>query len=90
MECCAKVSGANCHCGLCHQTFGTLAAFDDHQVRRYGTSRPVTCHPAAGFGRLGLVQDDRGVWRTPEGVARYERVRGMMAGFSRARRRDDA
>lgn len=88
MECCGRVSPTNYHCAVerCHQTFGTLTDFDAHQIHRYNTPQPVSCVPVADFGRLGLTQDDRGTWRTPEGVARLERVRGMVAGFASARR----
>jgi hypothetical protein len=89
MDCCGRVSETNYHCARCHQTFGTLDSFDGHQIRRFETDSPVTCLLVPEFARLRLVPDVNGVWRTPEGLARSERGREMMAGFAR-RRRDRA
>jgi hypothetical protein len=63
-----------------------LESFDGHQVRRFEQASPVTCLLVPEFTRLRLSPDSNGVWRTPEGMARYERAREMVAGFARKRR----
>jgi hypothetical protein len=94
MQCCARVRGAECHCGRCHQTFGTLALFDAHQDRDYSqppTRPPIICRDPATMGvnahgdpvRAGgvakLAQDGRGTWHTPAGLKARERSVGQLA-----------
>jgi hypothetical protein len=64
-RCCANVRGSECHCAACHQTFTGLGLFDAHQDVDYTRRPSVTCKPAQA---LGLVQDGRGTWGTPEGL----------------------
>lgn len=54
---CIQPSPSNAHCGAhgCHQTFGSVSAFDRH--RRNG----VCLSPLA----IGLRADRKGVWRYP-------------------------
>ena len=68
MECCALPPfSVNCHCGRCHVTFATLDSFEAHLIRNPGEWVIRGC---LAPGSLGLVADDRGTWRTPEGLER--------------------
>lgn len=53
------------HCGACHETFGTVHLFDSHRVGNTDTRRCLV----PGYDELSyLVEDDHGVWQTPEGL----------------------
>jgi hypothetical protein len=54
-------------CATCGEVYGTLGSFDAHQVIDYKQRPPVTCLRPED---LGLVRDARGVWRSPEAVAK--------------------
>lgn len=57
------MSGA-CECGICHEHFTGLTAFDKHQKVDYEAEVPVTCLPPA---TVGLRQDRHGRWgRAPD------------------------
>ena len=57
--------GSECACGRCHQTFTGMGLFDAHQDVSY-TRGFIICRPP---GELGLVQNARGTWGTPAGLA---------------------
>jgi hypothetical protein len=78
------IHGNSNGCAACGEQFGALAQFDAHQDVDYERDRAVICRPPAG---LGLVQDDRGVWQTPEGLARREMDRARLAGMASSRPR---
>jgi hypothetical protein len=60
-----KPRGSECQCGLCGATFTGVTLFDAHQDVSY-TRRPVIiCRDPVA---LGLAQDPRGTWGTPEGL----------------------
>jgi hypothetical protein len=75
-DCCDTPRGSECHCAACHQTFTGLGLFDAHQHVDYTRQPAVTCEPAV---RLGLVQDGRGTWGTPEGVKARQRSATALA-----------
>jgi hypothetical protein len=94
MDCCARVRRSECHCGLCHQTFGTLTLFDGHQDRDYSQPpvRPlIICRDPAlmrvddhgrvvrGQDGLSLAKDPNGTWHTPAGFAARELRRDRAA-----------
>lgn len=58
-------------CAPCANEFGTLTLFDQHQEKDYSRRPVVACKDPAS---IGLVQDHRGVWQTPEGLASRERA----------------
>lgn len=66
--CCELVQGGECHCAACHVTFSNLTLFDRHQVVSY-KRRTIRCKSPS---KLGLVQNDRGTWYTPEGLAKAQ------------------
>jgi hypothetical protein len=76
-------------CGLCHQVFGTLTLFDSHHDTDYDRRPVIICRDPAA---LGAVSDHRGVWQTPEGLARRqdsaERGRAWVRARALARRQD--
>jgi hypothetical protein len=68
-------------CGSCGQCFGSLRLFDAHQDVDYRRTPPVRCRDPREL-RVNaesipvaegdpLVQDDRGTWQTPAGLARH-------------------
>jgi hypothetical protein len=67
--CCAAVRGSECHCAACHRTFTGMGLFDAHQDVDYGRRPAVVCRDPAS---LGLAQDARGTWGTPEGLKSRE------------------
>lgn len=67
-----------CHCARCHVTLGTLTDFDRHNSER---GKVIACRPP---GALGLVPDERGVWRTLEGLAARDRKTEFLAGLRNA------
>jgi hypothetical protein len=69
-----------CHCAACHQTYGTLTLFDAHQDRSAGWGT-TACRLAVD---LGLVQDHKGTWQTPEGLIFRARKRESLAERRRA------
>lgn len=58
------------HCAGCCETYATLSLFDAHRIGPWSDRRCVIPD--------GLVQDDEGVWWTPEGLA--NNVRQRVAG----------
>jgi hypothetical protein len=58
--------GSECSCVLCGNTFTGLGLFDAHQDTDYNRHPVIVCRDPAG---LGLAQDARGTWGTPEGLA---------------------
>jgi hypothetical protein len=87
MDCCALPPGSvNCHCGRCHVTFATLESFDDHLVRPRRSPEITGCRTPAS---LGLIEDDRGTWRTPEGLDRRNADKARLLA-ARSRRRSPA
>lgn len=71
-----EIHGTANGCASCGHQFAALAQFDAHQDIDYDRDPVLICHWPTD---LGLVQDDRGVWQTPEGLVRREanRVRGL-------------
>ena len=63
---------ATSHCAACHETFANLTLFDTH---RAGDHTARHCLPPAP----GLIQDDEGVWWTPEGHANLHRLAERFA-----------
>lgn len=80
---CRNPTEAQCHCALCHQTFGTLEDFDGHLIRQPRSVSLTGCRTPVS---LGLVQDDRLVWRTPAGLARRNADADRLAARLAARR----
>lgn len=70
-------------CGACHEVFRGLEQFDRHQARNYGAKPPIKCALPA---TLGLVQNARGTWCTPEGLKAAENSRSRLAAVRSARR----
>ena len=70
-----------CHCGACHRTFGTLTLFDAHQEWSEGWA-DLTCMDPEG---LGMVQDHRGTWQTPQGLQRRQQDRLRLVTRGRGR-----
>jgi len=72
---CLAPRGVMCHCGGCHETFSNITLFEDHQ-----SFTPVFhCRPVADWS-AGLVQDEEGVWWTPEGlVSKARNVERLQA-----------
>lgn len=66
-----KVYGKANGCARCQQSFRSLESFDRHQDVNYDRADAVQCRAPAS---IGLVQDDRGVWQTPAGLAALERA----------------
>lgn len=62
-----ELHGALSQCAACGRTFLNLTAFDNHQDVDYHRIPMVTCKAPE---TLGLVQDEVGLWGTPEGHAR--------------------
>lgn len=64
--CTCKFTGtATCHCAACHETFGSLSAFEWHQ-KMFPPFGPVCTDPELIFRRDGsrvLFRDSRGYWR---------------------------
>ena len=90
--------GAECECAACGETFTGLGLFDAHQDVDYSrdpviicrepaamhvTSRGHLCGPLAG---ASLAQNARGVWGTPEGLAKAQRITTTLAN-ARSRKR---
>jgi len=86
MECCARPTGAECHCAACHQTFSHLSLFVAHQDVDYARPRErmIVCRSPAA---LGLAASDRGVWHTPAGL-KQRQIR--MERLARAHSREAA
>lgn len=59
--------GAECECAACGETFTGLGLFDAHQDVDYTRRPAVRCKLPS---TLGLAQNARGVWGTPEGIAK--------------------
>jgi len=62
-----QLNPTHCQCGTCRVTFATLESFEAHLIREPGSVVVTGCREPSG---MGLVADDRDVWRTPEGLAR--------------------
>lgn len=80
---CPNPTEAQCHCPLCHQTFGTLEYFDGHLIHVPRLISPTGCRTPVS---LGLVRDERYVWRTPAGLARRNADAARLAARLEARR----
>lgn len=87
---CANLTGTDCHCARCHQTFGGMGLFDAHQDVDHDREPPVICRDPSGIrvditgrvvrsGTLSLVQDERGVWQSPAGMSRRQRTTAQLA-----------
>lgn len=61
-----EIHGAANGCASCGHQFGSLERFDAHQDIDYERDPVLICRWPAD---LDLVQDSRGVWQTPEGLA---------------------
>jgi hypothetical protein len=71
-----------CECAACGRVFGTLELFDAHQRwDRSGTWKLTCVLPP------GLVQDSRGTWQTPEGLAMRVQAAARLAARCDTRRR---
>ena len=81
MKCC-EVRPSDFHCAVCHHTFGGLTLFDAHQDVDYTRKPVIVCRDPAS---LGLAQNDRGLWSTPEGLKSRERSRTRLAAARSAR-----
>lgn len=79
-----EIHGAANGCASCGHQFASLEKFDAHQNIDYERDPVLICHWPTD---LGLVQDDRGVWQTPEGLARQEADRVRLAAMSASRQR---
>jgi hypothetical protein len=71
--------GADHECGQCHVVFQGLGLFERHQDVKYTRDPVIICKTPS---MLGLVQSPRGVWHTPEGLAKALRTK---ENFARAR-----
>lgn len=58
------------HCPDCHETFSSTGAGDAHRTRDFRCLLP---------GDVGLVLDERGVWRHPMTDANRERLAKLAA-----------
>ena len=65
-----------CTCAPCGRTFGTVELFDAHQHWDRAGEWTLTCVLPPG-----LVQDARGTWRTPEGLAAWVQTTARLADF---------
>ena len=68
--------GSECGCVLCGATFTGLTLFDAHQDVDYSRDPGIICREPAA---LGLAQDARGTWGTPEGLKARERSATLLA-----------
>ena len=68
--------GSECACVLCGATFTGLTLFDAHQDVDYGRQPVIVCRDPAA---LGLAQDARGTWGTPEGLRARQRSATVLA-----------
>jgi hypothetical protein len=80
--------GSEHECGKCHEVFSGLTLFDRHQDVDYRREPSIICRAPAA---LGLVQDGRGTWCTPEGLKSrdFHATRLARANRGRARLRED-
>jgi hypothetical protein len=60
------LQGNEHECGQCRAVFSGLGLFEAHQDVDYRRKPVIICAPVQG---LGLVQNARGTWCTPEGLA---------------------
>jgi hypothetical protein len=74
--------GSECACVLCGATFTGLTLFDAHQDVDYTRQQVIICRDPAA---LGLAQDARGTWGTPEGLRARERSATLLAAARSAR-----
>lgn len=65
---------AKYECTLCGETFLGLDLFDRHQSVNYNRTLAVHCKLPR---KLGMVQASNGVWCTPEGAGKIDRVSAM-------------
>lgn len=70
------LQGSEHECGQCHVVFSGLTLFDRHQTRRYNRRPAIVC---ASPQSLGLVQNARGTWYTPDGLAAAQRSAARLA-----------
>jgi hypothetical protein len=59
-----------CHCGECHETFGSVSGFDRHRVGSFGAPEDGVWSGAARECRIpaGYAKDRRGYWVIPREV----------------------
>lgn len=74
--------GSECACGQCHQTFTGMGLFDAHQDVSYKRDPVIICRPPTA---LGLAQNARGTWGTPEALAARQRTATRLAAARSAR-----
>jgi len=79
--------GSECGCVLCGQTFTGLTLFDAHQDVDYNREPVIICRDPTG---LGLAQDARGTWGTPEGLAYRESLTTRLATANPARTQENS
>jgi len=63
-------------CPRCHERFGSLVSFDQHQVVRHNTPHPVTCMRPED---AGLVRGRGGLWIRPLTDGDRARLAAMKA-----------
>lgn len=59
-------------CGACGQVLGSMQDFTRHQDVSYRRRPAIRCRAPQ---QLGLMQDHRGVWRSPAAIAKHEQFR---------------
>lgn len=70
-------------CGACGEVFGSMSDFTAHQNVNYRRRPPVRCRRPE---ELGLVQDRRGIWRTPAAIARLAAAADRLRAAQRMQR----
>jgi hypothetical protein len=75
--------GSECSCVLCGATFTGMGLFDAHQDVNYKRQPVIICRPPQA---LGLAQNARGTWGTPEALAARARSATRFAAARSARK----
>jgi hypothetical protein len=68
-----------CQCAACEEYFGSATSFDRHRVGDWDHRRCLTPDEIAG---LGLVRDERGIWRRAFTGPRAPRVARGVGQFA--------